>query len=122
MVSREQFDSLILLIEDGEIDDYMLELQGAINERNERRKGDIMKLVRSAFGDSAQVVTDSGAQVAVETPRVQRQVREYEPKAPTITDWPSPIESMTGGTGGVSPVADPMAEGDVEVESTGGQF
>lgn len=145
-ITSEQFDAITLLIEDGELDDRMIDLQRIIDERNARRQDEILKLVRSVWGQSAQIVqTGTPTIEAAGNPPAPRSVRgavAYEPdEGPEIPSgpsdsmggsWPTPIESQVGGGGtGFSPVSDPIASGggsdpfgdnNPDVVSTGAQI
>ena len=151
-ISDNDFAQLVSLIEDGELDERMMSLQAAIDERNTRRKADILKLVKSVYGEEASIVSehlpnpvsvprDSEARAAfrgggVGDPPIgmhaKRDPVQYEPEDPDEVPpgpagWPDPIVSMGGGGGaGFSPVADPMGDGgddgDVDTFSTGAQF
>lgn len=59
MMTQDEFDKLASLIEDGELDDYMIHLRNAMDERNARRKNEIMKIVKSVWGDGAEIVAGS---------------------------------------------------------------
>lgn len=146
-VTQEQFHQITLLVEDGELDDYMIELQGAIDERNARRKDDILKLVKSVWGHDAQIVADRAPNTPAQagTTRAPRAPVPYEPDAgPQVPSgaedsmgaWPTPIQSAgvgdgsSGGTG-FEPVRDPMVTGggsdpfgdnNPDVVSTGAQI
>lgn len=138
-INDTDFAQLVNLIEDGELDDRMLELQRAIDERNSRRKDDILKLVKSVYGDDAAIVTERtpnppitprrghvGEEGVLPQPRVDYTPAEDDEVPPSPPGWPEPIVSMGGGGGvGMSPVADPMGDGadeDVDIVSTGAQF
>jgi hypothetical protein len=136
------------ITDDGELDDRMLELQQTIDERNARRQDDILKLVRSVWGQDAQIVGGGGGQAPTihnagdpPPPRSVRAPVPYQPDggpaipsgtADSMSVWPTPIESNSGGGGaGFSPVPDPMSEsggsdpfgdGNPDVVSTGAQI
>lgn len=146
-VSTDQLTAIVTLIEDGELDDRMADLQQAIDQRNSRRKDDILKLVKSVWGDAARIVGPAGqtASIAPLAAQVEREGVPYEPDSgpqipASVSDsasasWPTPIASH-GGAGaeaGFSPVSDPMVsgggglggslgDGDPTFASTGGQI
>src|SRR4051794_13586942 len=114
-ITAEDFKKLVQLVEDGELDEYMLALRDALDERNNRRKEGIRKLVKSVWGEDAEIV--NGAVVSQATPaqrhRTDRAPVEYQPDTgPAIpsaagdsmtAEWPSPIESSGGGGGQGAP-------------------
>lgn len=124
MISSEEFQRLVDLIADGELDEYMIDLLKHIDDRNSRRKQDVMRLVKSVYGEDA-VVEKSG---------VQQQQREPQPYAPAddvrpdqlsgAMRFPDPIISSGGGVGGslgaaeFSPAKDPMGPGGGDDESS----
>jgi len=155
MISEENFKVIVDLIEDGEMDDRMMDLQRAMDDRNERRKEDILKLVRSVWGQDAHIVggqvvkpvhsveyTDSqGRPVDQDHPAAQARARvDYVPTdgpqlpqgtPDSMSQWPTPIESIGSGGVDTSPVKDPMSEGggqdpfgdgDTDIVSTGAQI
>lgn len=146
-LSSDQFAQLQQYIEDGELDDWMLELRTAIDERNARQREAILKLVRSVWGDDAQIVSTT-ASAPAQTGNVfvdRARARDPIPYVPddgpqipaAVPEWPSPVQSA-GSLGGVpsgeqpvySPVADPLAagssnaygDGDPNIVSTGAQI
>jgi hypothetical protein len=134
-INDTDFAQLVSLIEDGELDDRLIDLQRAVDDRNGRRKDDILKLVKSVWGDDATIVdhhepNPTPRRVRPQPPEPTHRV-SYEPVdddevPPSPPGWPDPIVSMGGGGGiGVSPVLDPMGDGadeDVTDISTGAQF
>lgn len=153
-VSDEQFAALVALIEDGELDERITDLLAAIDDRNERRKHQIERLVESIWGPGARVVGGSEPRQIVssspqpnapappgyyraqdgqfyplpQTPESVDVQPDFPPSKPVV--WPAPIESQSGGGGGlgVSPVRDPMSsggdlgDGDPNIVSTGAQI
>jgi len=128
-ISDTDFQQLVSLIEDGELDDRMLDLRAAIDERNARRKDDILKLVKSVWGEEAAITTEPPLpnERPAPVPRA-----EYTPEPAGGGTWPEPIVSAgtgdgSGSTGaGFEPVRDPMAgnlgDDDPDIVSTGAQI
>lgn len=131
-ITEAQFGAIANLIADGELDDWMVDLQKAVDQRNERRKDEILKLVQSAWGKDAKVVTSDEPNVFVRKAVARGEAAPRDPRAPVeyVPDvgpplpggaqdamsaaWPTPIESQSVGGGGAapfSPVPDPMAGG-----------
>lgn len=54
--SKQDMLQLVSLIEDGELDDYFIELREAIDDRLSRKKDAVLKMVKAAFGEDARVV------------------------------------------------------------------
>jgi hypothetical protein len=134
MISQDQFEQLRQLIEDGELDDFMTDLREVMDERNSRRREAILKLVKSVWGDDAQIVAGSAPAETGNTfidranRRAARAPIDYVPgegmdlppsAQDSMSEWPSPIVSQALAGGGTpetaqaiySPVTDPMASG-----------
>jgi len=125
-LSDHDFAALVLLIENGELDDRMIDLITAIDERNERRKSEIIKLVQSVWGPGATIASEEPA-VRYDSTPIDAASQVPQSTQAQVT-WPEPIESAVG-IGDLSPVADPMSTGsdpygdsDVNIVSTGGQI
>lgn len=144
-IDDPSFAALVTLIEDGELDDRMIELIAVVDQRNER-------LVQSIWGPDANVVGGTPPRESINAsptnepappgyyramdgqfyPVAQVATGDPEPvvdPAPSRPgNWPAPIESASLGAGlGVSPVRDPMSSGgerdsDPNIVSTGAQI
>ncbi len=135
-IDDPSFAALVTLIEDGELDDRMVDLIAVIDQRNERRKHEILRLVQSIWGPDANVVGGTPPRESVNAsptnePAPPGYYRAMDgqfypvPQTPTLNptpevdpapsrpgNWPAPIESASLGGGlGVSPVRDPMSAG-----------
>jgi hypothetical protein len=54
--SKQDMAQLVNLIEDGELDNYFVELRAAIDDRMQRQREVVLKIVKATFGDDATVV------------------------------------------------------------------
>lgn len=143
-INDDQFAGIIQLIEDGELDDRMMDLQAAVDDRNGRRKEAILKLVKSVFGENAEIrMTDDELRERMGLPAAPSStegrpgrapvpyVPDDGPAIPTTPDpmshpLPTPIVSTNSSGEGFAPAADPMGgnfgDGDANFVSTGAQI